>query len=407
MSIQIDVKRGVARLGLAASVLLASGGGAGAATLSTLYTFSGTTQSSVGGAVPYGTPVQASNGNLFGTTYIGGSTASTLPLCPAGCGTVFAITPAGSLTIVKLFGGSDGAFPYTGVVGNNGSLYGTTSGGGTYRYGTVYRISSTGVFSSLYSFMGGPAGGYGGSDGAFPNAALVLADDGNFYGTTAGGGLGNLGTVFQITPAGVLTTLYSFSGPDGTNPVAGLTAGSDGRLYGTTAAGGASGRGTVFAITTGGALTTLYSFGGADGAYPKGGLAAGSDGNFYGTTVGGGVNALGTVYRISPAGSLTSLYSFAGPDGIAPLAGLVAGSDGSFYGATYAGGTVNASCTNGCGTLFRITPAGSLSTLYAFSGGSDGRNPATRLVQGGNGSFFGTTPLGGANGVGTIYKLQP
>ncbi len=210
------------------------------------------------------------------------------------------------------------------------------------------------ILTTLYNFCSQPNC----SDGSDPTAALVQAKDGNFYGTTFSGGANSnctwgCGTVFKITAGGTLTTLYSFSGPDGEYPYAGLVQASDGNFYGTASWGGGggncseppsySGCGTVFKITPGGMLTTLYTFAGPDGANPYGGLVQGSDGNFYGTTYGGGCQSdgCGTVFKITPSGALTTLYSFCSQsscaDGGVPNAGLVQAADGNFYGTTTAG----------------------------------------------------------------------
>jgi uncharacterized repeat protein (TIGR03803 family) len=236
---------------------------------------------------------------------------------------------------------------------------------------------------------------------------LVQGSDGNFYGTTQVGGTNGSGTVFKITPSGALTTLHSFDGADGSNPAAVLMQASDGNLYGTTEAGGANGNyGTVFKITPAGTLTTLHSFGGADGWEPAAGLVQASDGNFYGTTYIGGANGnYGTVFKITPTGTLTTLYSFCSQsgcaDGALPRAGLVQASDGDFYGTTAFGGANYYE-----GTVFKITPNGTLTTLHSFDG-ADGGDP-NALVQASDGNFYGTTVLGGANGDnGTVFRLVP
>jgi uncharacterized repeat protein (TIGR03803 family) len=183
--------------------------------------------------------------------------------------------------------------------------------GGTAGYGTIFRITPTGTFEQLYSFLDG----YGG--GCFPFGGLVEGSDGNFYGTTNQCGTGGpAGTVFRISPAGTFTTLHSFSGPDGAYSYSSLVQGSDGYFYGTTNGGGTSGYGTVFRITPTGTLTTLCSFSGSDGASPYAGLVRGSDNDFfYGTTAGGGTSNAGTVFRMTPDGTLTTLHSFSGNDG--------------------------------------------------------------------------------------------
>jgi uncharacterized repeat protein (TIGR03803 family) len=284
----------------------------------------------------------------------------------------------------------------------DGNFYGTSYAGGAYSYGTVFKITPSGTLTTLYSFDVG--------DGAQPYAGLVQATDGNFYGTTVSGGRARDGTVFEITPSGTLSTLYSFCSQancgDGANPYAGLVQATDGNFYGTTSAGGAYDTGTVFKITRSGTLTTLHSFDGTDGASPRAGLVQATDGNFYGTTGGGGAYDSGTVFEITPSGTLTTLYSFcpAGfpcADGAGP-AGLVQAIDGNFYGTTYYGGA-SGNCGLGCGTVFKITPSGTLSTLHSFDNG-DGNQPRGALLQSTDGNFYGTTFAGGA-GYGTVFRL--
>jgi uncharacterized repeat protein (TIGR03803 family) len=355
--------------------------------------------------------VQGSDGNFYGTTVAGGTSTN----CTFGCGTVFRISPSGSYTTLYSFVGSptDGRSPHAGLVqGSNGNFYGTTyyagSGPCFDGCGTVFRISPSGTETNLHSFGSSP------TDGLNPNG-LVQGSDGNFYGTTESGGTNNFGTVFRISPSGSYTNLYSFGGHqanDGSGPLAGLVQGSDGNFYGTTVSGGTNGSyGTVFRISTSGAYSNLYSFGSSptDGENPYAGLVQGSDGNFYGTTRLGGTNGgdNGTVFRISPSGSYTSLYSFVGSptDGYWPQAGIVQGSDGNFYGTTTGGGS------NSWGTVFRISASGAYSNLYSFVGSpSDGGEPQAGLVQGSDGNFYGTTEYGGtssncADGCGTVFKL--
>ena len=368
--------------------------------LTTLYTFNGGNA----GAEPQARLLQDSAGNLYGTTNGGGTGDS---------GTVFMLTPAGALTTLYNFvAGNDGADPTGGLIqGSSSEFYGTTYGnidlGGfdpdfntTPSFGSVYEITPAGVITALHSFT------YSG-DGGNPSAGLVQGSDGNFYGTTAGLGPNGSGTIFQITPAGVLTTLYTFTGGnDGGFPYASLIQGSDGNFYSITGFGGASGFGTVFEVTPAGVLTTLHSFsGGSDGAYPHAGLVQGSDGNFYGATVYSGTSgdksdSSGTIFQITPAGVLTTLHTFTGgSDGGTPSTSLIQGSDGNFYGTTSAGGA------GGYGTIFQITPAGVLTTLYTFTGGNDGGNPAASLIQGSDGSFYGTTEGGNDSNYGTVFKL--
>ncbi len=360
---------------------------------------------------PAASLAQGLDGDFYGTTAGGGV---------YGNGTVFKITRGGMLMTLYSFCAqtnaqgscTDGDHPWAGLVqGSDGNFYGTTYEGGAYGNGTVFEITPAGALTTLHDFNG--------TDGANPLAVLVQATDGNFYGTTSGGAYG-AGTVFKITPAGTLTTLWIFckaGGPctDGGAPWAGLVQGTDGNFYGTTAAGGAQAyNGTVFEITPAGALTTLHDFNGEDGVAPWTGLVQGSDGNFYGTTVGGGGYDRGTVFKVTPSGTLTKLHTFRGTDGSYPRAGLVQATDGNFYGTTWAGGS-NTGCSleySGCGTIFKITPGGTLTVLHSFPAiPTDGTGPQSGLVQGTDGTFYGATYEGGAYGgkgvenYGTIFSL--
>jgi uncharacterized repeat protein (TIGR03803 family) len=386
------------RLVLALLVLAAGFARASAQTLTTLWQFNGTD-----GWLAYAGLVQGSDGNFYGTTYAGGTNNG---------GTVFRITPQGTLTNIYQFGGlpTDGTGPFAGLIqGNDGNFYGTTMYGGIYVSGTVFKITSQGTLATLY-----PLGGLS-TDGTLPHEGLVQGSDGNFYGTTSQGGTNNQGTVFKITSQGTLTTLYQFGGQptDGTGPYASLMQGIDGHFYGTTLSGPPDGYnyGTVFKITSQGMLTTLHQFaGGIDGYSPWwASLVQGSGSNLYGTTIYGGTNSDGTIFKITTQGTLTTLYQLTGgADGALPAVGLVQGSDGNFYGTTGHGGT-SSNCTDGCGTVFKITPQGTLTMLYQFSR-SDGESPMARLVQGSDGSFYGTTTWGGKYATceycgGTVFKL--
>jgi uncharacterized repeat protein (TIGR03803 family) len=263
--------------------------------------------------------------------------------------------------------------------------------------------ANTKTVTILYSFGGSP------TDGNDPVAGLVQGSDGNFYGTTRNGGANGVGSVFRISPSGTYTSLYSFGSypGDGEFPYAGLVQGSDSNFYGTTDEGGDYNWGTVFRISPSGTYTSLYFFGSypADGYYPEAGLVQGNDGNFYGTTSEGGADNAGTVFRISPSGAYTTLYSFIYADGASPLAGLVQGSDSNFYGTTEFGGKA-CMIAGSCGTVFRISPSGIYTNLHSFVGHpSDGASPEAGLVQGSDGNLYGTTVIGGKYGPGTIFKL--
>jgi uncharacterized repeat protein (TIGR03803 family) len=311
----------------------------------------------------------------------------------------------------------DGAYPPYGslIQGLDGNFYGITQAGGSNGGGTVYRMTASGTVTPLYSFCAQ----INCTDGIRAYAGLVRATDGNFYGTTYNGGANGDGTVFKINPEGELTTLYSFCAQancaDGYYPYAGLIQGNDRNFYGTTFYGGTgqschSGCGTVFKISSEGTLTTLHSFDLTDGAVPYAGLVGANDGNLYGTTGEGGSGTAcdggcGTVFKISPEGALTTLHSFDVTDGATPYAGLVQASDRNFYGTTAEGGA-GAACSGGCGTVFRITPEGTLTTLYSFNS-NDGATPFSGLIQATDGNFYGTTYYGGASGTGTVFRLTP
>jgi uncharacterized repeat protein (TIGR03803 family) len=376
---------------------------------------------------PVGPLVQGRDGNFYGTADGGGNVNN---LCSFGCGTIFRITPTGKLAKLYSFCSNpncpDGYSPRSGLVqGADGNFYGTTSNGGIVNHdwctsgcGTIFKITRTGKLATLYSFCTQPNC----TDGDGPWGGLVQGTDGNFYGTTVSGGsesdhcsLPGCGTIFKISPTGTLTTLYSFcpqaNCTDGVYPEAALVQATDGNFYGTTPYGGTGangGSGTIFRITSGGAFTTLYNFcttDCSDGIFPAPPLIQGADGNLYGTTTGDAIgfqrktqsSIAGTVFRITLAGSLTTLYSFCSQpncaDGEYPFAGLAQGTDGNFYGTTADGGTGSGQV----GTVYEITFGGSLTTLYDFCSQpncTDGNNPSD-LVQGTDGSFYGLTLGGG------------
>jgi uncharacterized repeat protein (TIGR03803 family) len=386
--------------------------------VSTLATFSGVNN---GGYQPVGELTRGRNGSLYGTTYYGGGGVD----CSAGCGTVFKINPDGILTTLYRFCPQvsciDGESPYAGLVlGTDGNLYGTTESGGVYGWGTIFKITSSGTLTTLYSFCGC-------KDGGSPRSPLILGTDGNFYGTTFFGGAEGAGTVFKITRSGTLITLHSFCAralcSDGNEPLAGLVEGTDGNFYGTTWRGGVNSQGAVFRITPEGKVTTLYSFCSrtscTDGSFPTAGLVQADDGTFYGTTSLGGrlhtscPDGCGTIFKVTPDGALTTLYSFCSqnncPDGAEPSAGLVPATDGNFYGSTpYGGMSGGLECLfGGCGTLFEISLGGTLTTLYEFCAPVSCRNGAEPqgLLQTTDGNFYGTTYYGG-NGGGTVFRLE-
>jgi uncharacterized repeat protein (TIGR03803 family) len=407
------------------------------------------------GAFPEAALVQGLDGTFHGITDLGGAGIGNCEPGGLGCGTIFKITPGGKRTTLYSFCSlkncTDGNFAngYVStaalVLAGDGNFYGATSGGGNQLCfgegcGTIFQLAREGKLTTIYTFCQTNC-----ADGAVPLAGLVRTTDGNFYGTTSRGGLFNdrlcmqgCGTVFKIIPGGKLTTLYTFCSQrncaDGAQPLAALLQAPNGNFYGSASGGGANNVdclgycGTVFKITSTGKLSTLYRFCTKnhcpDGETPVSALVRGVDGNFYGTTQDGGISnqnvcvlGCGTVFRITPAGELTTLYSFCAQtdcaDGGEPSTALVHGTDGNFYGTTLVG--ANPGCIAGCGTAFRITPRGKLTTLYTFcsqTNCADGANPVG-LMQATDGKFYGTTFRGGnpnctsnSYGCGTIYSLS-
>jgi uncharacterized repeat protein (TIGR03803 family) len=319
----------------------------------------------------------------------------------SGGGTVFKLTPARSESVLYNFPGfpGDGAAPLAGLIADAaGNLYGTTFSGGANGFGAIFRLTPADGESLLYSFAGAPG------DGANPLAGLITDTAGNLYGTTEQGGGDGFGTVFKLTPEGGESLLQSFAGfpGDGAAPLAGMIADTAGNLYGTTFSGGASGLGTVFKLTPEGAESVLYSFGGGDGALPRAGLILDTAGNLYGSTFSGGASGFGTVFKLTPTGSESILHSFAGApgDGAFPYAGLIADAAGNLYGTTAQGGA------NGLGTVFKLTPMGNESVLHSFAGApGDGANPFAGLIADAAGNLYGTTYYGGANDAGTVFEF--
>jgi uncharacterized repeat protein (TIGR03803 family) len=331
------------------------------------------------------------DGTLYGTTRGGGTHGQ---YC-SDCGTVFELTTHGPSVIYYFGEGMHGFQPQAGLIELNGSLYSTTSSGGAYGLGTVFKITTNGTEALLHSFDG--------VNGSSPMSSLVIKDE-LLYGTNQGGGANDKGDIFSVSETGALRVLYSFRGPpdDGRTPTARLL-NVDGSFYGTTSSGGAYGLGTVFKVTSDGTETLLHSFGsGSDGAIPVAGLTY-ADRGLYGTTRDGGANGRGTVFKITLGGIETVLHSFgSGGDGAYPMADLII-VNGVLYGTISGGG---AGACGGCGTVFEMTTEGVESWLHSFGGGIDGANPGAGLVVLGY-SLYGTTFKGGAPGKGTVFKVSP
>ncbi len=347
------------------------------------------------GANPYMSLVQGTDGNFYGTTYYGGA---------SNRGTIFRINSTGSFTDLYQFKGSlanDGAYPEAALLqASDGNFYGTTYEGGSNNFGVIFRMTPAGVLTNLHIFQ--PIAAH---DGRWSYAPLIQGTDGLLYGTTTGGGTNSDGTVFQMTLSGNESVIYSFSNSvDGNSPDAGLFQGSDGNFYGTAEAGGSHGVGTFFRITSAGVLTPLHEFGAttSDGQNPYAGIIQGYNGNYYGTTYLGGSNSHGTVFMMTSSGVFTNIYNFGGVtyDGLTPQGGVIQGSDSYLYGATYIGGT------NNDGALFKIGTNGGMIQLHAFGTGvGDGTHPLSGVVEGSDGNYYGATYQGGTNNDGAIFQF--
>ena len=325
---------------------------------------------------------------FYGTTYGGGSN---------GYGSVFRVTTNGTLTTLISFANTNGANPRSALLlGPDGVFYGTTAYGGNSNGGTAFRLTTNGDLTTLAHFDW--------TNGAGPVAALIFGPDGALYGTTAGGGSGgvNFGTIYRLTTNGALTSLVTFDGTNGYFSDAPLLLANDGVFYGTTIFGGPSaspsGYGNVFRITPDGNFTSIATFAYTNGVNPSGNMVQGSDGGLYGTTVGGG----GKVYRVTTNGVLNLVVAFDPftnpPQGTQPWGGLVRGSDGAYFGTASSGGAYNK------GTVFRVTTNGLLITLASFTG-TNGANPRATLVQGDDGAFYGTARKEGSLGGGNVFRL--
>jgi uncharacterized repeat protein (TIGR03803 family) len=374
---------------LASAAVLCAGALAEAQTVATIYNFA---DNGTSGATPwYVTLVQGTNGNLYGTTYNGGKDA---------VGTIFNVTTSGSQKIIYSFKtGTDGANPTGGLtLGTDGNFYGTTQQGGSKSMGTVFKVTPNGAFLILHNFNSF-------IDGAFPWGPPILASDGNFYGTTSGGGINGNGIVYKINQSGALAEVYKFDVTHGSYPIAPPTQGTDGFLYIPVSHGGTSYCGTILKLSTSGVVNNTYSFPcGSGGSFPIGPLVQASDGNFYSTTQDGGSNGEGVIYQVTPDLAVTVLHSFGTTfgDGTFPGAGLLLATDGNYYGSTSDGGA------HGDGTLFNTATTGTYSSLYSFNNTSNltQTSPLAPPVQATNGILYGVTEFGGTSNNGTVYSLN-
>jgi uncharacterized repeat protein (TIGR03803 family) len=360
-----------------------------------------------------------STGDLFGSTFGTKKNKNTGKHCSKSCGgNVYSLAGGGLYSFAR---GPDGEFPNSPLlIDAKGSFFGTADDSNG---GIVYHLSLSGRFHLLHSFCNGCG------DGSGPSGALVADAAGNMYGTTVGGGLNDGGTVFKIGRDGTTDIVYSFctqsNCSDGAEPLSGLIADHAGNFYGTTSGGGTQSRGTVFRLTPDGSEAVLHSFCEkkrcADGNAPLAPVIADSQGNLYGTTELGGTFGQdgpygGVVFKLAPDGSYTVLHSFCEappncPDGYELRDGLTMDSSGNLYGVAYYGGRVSRECNSelgdyfGCGTVFRIAPDGSFTTLVTFTGQKNGNNPVgTLLLQ--DSYLYGLTFVGGAYDLGTVFRRR-
>jgi len=322
---------------------------------------------------------------------------------------LFAVA-ASAQTYTKLYTYPIGSGAYSGIMipqvmsqGRDGNLYSTIQNDGTKNVGTVYMMTTTGTLTTVYSFCTLTSC----TDGGYPWGGVTLGFDGNFYGTTQGGGTHAAGTVFKVTPTGTLTTLWNFAnGTDDSAPLYTTALGQDANMYGVSVGQYSTQYGAFFKVSAAGVFKALRDFNYTNGALPN--LPTqGTDGNFYGTTQGGGdpTCKCGVIFKATPGGTITVLHAFKGasPDnGNHPYGILVQGTDGNFYGTTYGVRYVSN------GTIFKISPSGSYTQIHVFAGvPNDGALPTSGLTLGPDGNLYGTTTAGGAHNYGAIYKLNP
>jgi len=357
-----------------------------------LYSFS---QDSADGQYPSSPLVRDTQGNLYGVA-LGGS---------FGRGVVFEVSSTGADQVLYNFSGSDGdgdtpdAMSFRDAAGN---LFGTTFQGGAYGYGTVFEVDAQGRETVVYNFCAKTPC----TKGTFPGG-VTASKNGTLYGITYAGGnfscnITGCGTVFKINRKGDLTLLHSFGGADGDYPNAGLVLDSSGDAYGTTMYGGAYGRGAVFRVTAAGNETVEYSFGGgADGAYPNGGLVRDAEGNLYGTSYQDGAYGYGIIFKVTASGQFIVLYSFpGGVSGANPYATLSLDQRGNLFGVTAAGGTHN------FGVVFELDTIGKETVLHSFGKETDGVHPSGLIIDA-SGNLYGTTYQGGKDNYGSVFEVMP
>jgi uncharacterized repeat protein (TIGR03803 family) len=343
------------------------------------------------GAYPSGPLLRDLMDNLYGASQGGGS---------FGWGTVFKIDPSNKERVLYSFrDGADGLIPSISFL-QSGTIVGTTYQGGVNLFGTVFKLNPEGNLTNLFSCCN-PT-----EIGVSPGG--VIQDvDGNLYVVAFSGGdfscsLTGCGTIFKLSGPSTATLVHTFGGEggDGQNPNGSLLRDAAGNLYGTTLYGGTSGYGTIFKIVPGDIETVLYSFeGSGDGSFPYSGVYRDPQGNLYGTTASGGSHNFGTVFKVTSSGEHLVLYDFNGSDGDQPTGGAILDPSGNIYGVTYLGGRHNK------GTVFKLNPNGDLTVLHDFSGANDGAYPESVLPM--NGTLYGVTYQGGTYNLGVLFRLVP
>jgi uncharacterized repeat protein (TIGR03803 family) len=372
-----------------------------AQTFKLLYSFTG----GADGGNPWAAPL-LHDGMLYGTTWTAGAN---------NFGVVYRVDiKSGQETVLHAFAGgkTDGASSDAGLIRDEaGNLYGVTDQGGATGAGAVFRLKPDGTI--VLASLNARKSGFG------PQGTLVRDAEGNLYGTAYFDGPHGDGTVYRVDPAGQVTAVHGFNQTNGAGPKYGPLVLDHGNLYGATFFGGTANLGTIYRVNMATGETVLHSFaGGTDGAFPLGGLARDNAGNLYGTTSAGGAHTsslcvgqapgCGTVFKLDSSGNYSTIYSFTGgSDGSGPEGFLTVDAQGNIYGTTDGGGYVGGFiCSFGCGTIFKIDTTGAFFTLHAFTG-SDGAGMFAGVVPGPDGTLYGTSPWGGANDWGTVFALKP
>ncbi len=346
------------------------------------------------GSYPYSNLVMATNDTLYGTTEAGGLNNE---------GTLFRCDTNGSLAVIHSFSWSDGAYPYGGINlidAGNDTLYGIAYDGGLHGAGVIYKSSYSGNESVIYNFQGGN------NDGAYSYGGIFL-DNNTFWGMTEYGGTNNNGVIYKCSTLGNESVLYNYGGSNiGGVAANGLTQANDGNMYGVSEYGGQHGTGSVYRVTPAGVVTNIYSFAQkytGDGFWPNTSLLLGSDGNLYGTTRSGGSYNDGTLFRVTTSGTETIVHNFTGgsSDGYYPTSGVIQDSNGALYGTTVYGGSSN------YGVLYKCSMGGNFNIVHTFTGGSsDGQYPYSDITQGSSGMMYGMTEYAGASSNGTIFSCD-